>query len=113
MHRLKGWQKLVIGLVVVTGVTIFFMSGYSPPGPAGEVLRHNQTNDIDASPLFYSEVEHMAELEKGVAAMRDSVASDSAGRADDSASTKNEATSANPDNCKQAKVCNPLSERCE
>ena len=29
------------------------------------ISAHNQANQIDASPLFYSEVEHMAQLEEG------------------------------------------------
>jgi hypothetical protein len=41
------------------------------PGILGEVLRHNQAHSIDASPLFYSEVENMAELEKDVLRMRE------------------------------------------
>jgi len=48
----------------------FLMTGYTPPGIAGEVLGHNRRLDIDASPLFYSEVEHMADLEAGVRQMR-------------------------------------------
>ena len=55
-----------MGLVILAGIFAFFSSGYSPPGVFGEVLRHNQACAIDASPLFYSEVENMAELERGV-----------------------------------------------
>ena len=72
--HLKGWQKLILGILGLAIVIAFFSSGYSPPGLSGEVLRHNQENDIDASPLIYSEVEHMAELEAGVKALRDSAA---------------------------------------
>jgi len=49
----------------------FFMSGYAPPGVFGAVLRHNQTEGIDASPMIPSEVEHMAALERGVRLMRE------------------------------------------
>jgi len=52
-------------LVLLALFAGFFISGYTPPGVLGEVLRHNQANHIDASPLFYSEVEHMAQLEEG------------------------------------------------
>ena len=34
---------------------------------AGEVIRHNQRTEQDASALFYSEVEHMSELEHALA----------------------------------------------
>ena len=60
--------RLAVGLALLTAVAGFFASGYSPPGPLGEVLRHNQEQGIDASPLFYTEVENMQELEAGLAA---------------------------------------------
>ena len=59
------------GLVMLSAFAGFFRSGYAPPGVFGEVLRHNQACDIDASPLLYSEVEHMASLEAGVRQMRE------------------------------------------
>lgn len=65
------WLKLLAGLIILSAIFFFFASGYSPPGISGEVLRHNQANDIDASPLLYSEVEHMPELERGVRIMRE------------------------------------------
>ena len=65
--RLKDWVRFFVGLAALALCVAFFASGYSPPGAAGEVLRHNQENDIDASPLFYSEVENMQELEAGLA----------------------------------------------
>jgi hypothetical protein len=63
--------RLIAGLVVLSAIVYFFASGYSPPGVFGEVLRHNQAEDIDASPLLYSEVEHMSDLEYGVRVMRE------------------------------------------
>ena len=63
---LRRWGKFVLGLALLALTIAFFSSGYSPPGSFGEVLRHNQANSIDASPLFYSEVENMAELERGL-----------------------------------------------
>ena len=57
------WVRFLIGLTALALFIAFFASGYSPPGVLGEVLRHNQQYDIDASPLFYSEVENMQELE--------------------------------------------------
>jgi hypothetical protein len=61
----SGWLRFLIGLVMLTVVFCFFASGYSPPGIWGEVLRHNQAEDIDASPLFYTEVENISDLEDG------------------------------------------------
>ena len=65
------WLRFLAGLVALALFAAFFASGYAPPGVLGEVLRHNQVNEIDASPLLYSEVEHMAELEAGVKRQRD------------------------------------------
>jgi hypothetical protein len=69
-YRKRDWLKFVSGLILLGGMIFFFASGYSPPGVCGEVLRHNQANEIDASPLIYSEVENMAELEAGVRELR-------------------------------------------
>jgi hypothetical protein len=69
---LKRWFRFFMGLLILACVFAFFSSGYSPPGFPGEVLRHNQAHSIDASPLFYSEVENMAELEEGVRLLRKS-----------------------------------------
>jgi hypothetical protein len=68
--------RLVVGLALLTLFAGTIMSGYTPPGAAGEVLRHNRTHTIDASPLFYSEVEHMAELEAGVRLLREQASPD-------------------------------------
>ena len=64
------WIRFFIGLALLWLSVAFFASGISPPGIAGEVLRHNKAHDIDASPLFYSEVENMQELEEGLAKLR-------------------------------------------
>ena len=66
-----GIRRFLIGLSGLVLFFAFFASGITPPGVAGEVLRHNQVNKIDASPLFYSEVENMRDLEKGVQLLRD------------------------------------------
>lgn len=62
----RRWLRFIVGLLLLVLMVVFFGSGYTPPGIFGEVLRHNQACSIDASPLFYSEVENMAELEKGL-----------------------------------------------
>lgn len=64
--RSNRWLRFFAGLIVLGSCIAFFASGYSPPGALGEVLRHNQQHDTDASPLFYSEVENMQELEAGL-----------------------------------------------
>jgi hypothetical protein len=66
-----GVLRFIAGLSMLAGFIWFFASGYSFPGVFGEVLRHNQSYNIDASPLFYSEVEHMSALEEGARVMID------------------------------------------
>jgi len=44
---------------LLTGAILLLMQGYAPPGPVGEVLRNNLRNRIDATPLFYTEVESL------------------------------------------------------
>ncbi|MCP4631718.1 MAG: hypothetical protein GY855_02245 [candidate division Zixibacteria bacterium] len=63
--------KFVSGLILLSLGVIFFSSGLFPPGIAGDVLRHNKACDIDASPLFYTEVENMTELEDGIRLMKE------------------------------------------
>jgi hypothetical protein len=69
--RPRAWLKFGVGLVVLSALVVFFASGCTSPGAFGEVLCHNQAHDIDASPLFYTEVENMPELEQGVKELRE------------------------------------------
>ena len=62
-------MRLTVGLVGLGLMTTLFMSGVTPPGVAGEVIRHNRAQAIDASPLFYSDVENMQELETAARAL--------------------------------------------
>ena len=62
--------RFLAGLLIFAAVAWLFASGYSPPGVCGEVLRHNQAMNIDASALFYQDVEHASALEEGVRVMR-------------------------------------------
>ena len=62
--RVKRWSKLLAGVLFLIVMAAFFSSGYSPPGIFGQVLRHNQKYNIDASPLFYTDVENMTEIEE-------------------------------------------------
>jgi len=45
----------------------FFTRGVTPPGVFGDVIRHNRAAAIDATPLFYSEVENIVEIQAGLA----------------------------------------------
>ena len=54
--------KLIIGFILLAG--LFAILAFSTP-PAG-VITHSVENDIDATPIFYSDVENMSELEEGL-----------------------------------------------
>ena len=54
---LTGWLRFTIGLILLLGFAYILSRGVSPPGVAGEVLRHNMRHGIDATPLFYTEIE--------------------------------------------------------
>ena len=55
--RLRDWLKFALGLAALLGFAWLLASGVTPPGAAGEVLRHNQAQGIDATALFYTELE--------------------------------------------------------
>jgi hypothetical protein len=57
-----------VGILVAVFALIAF--GRPPRGPWGAVIRHNIEAGIDATPLFYTEVENMQDLEAGVVALR-------------------------------------------
>lgn len=52
-----AWVKLVGGILLLTAFVLLLMQGYAPPGPAGEVFRNNLETGIDATPLFYTDLE--------------------------------------------------------
>ena len=110
--KLKKWQKLSLGIAGLFVAVLFFSSGFTPPGPAGAVLRHNQSEDIDASPLFYSEVENMADLEAGVAALRDSAAQAVADSSDTLKRQESDSAAADTHVVSSAKLCDPMKGEC-
>ena len=58
--------KLAIFSVLFLAFYLLVINSSPPVGMVGDVVRNNIAEDIDASPLFYAEVEHMGELEDGI-----------------------------------------------
>jgi hypothetical protein len=58
-RRTAALAKFAVGVLLLTGAIVLLMQGYAPPGPAGDVFRNNLQNGIDATPLFYTEVESL------------------------------------------------------
>lgn len=56
-RKSTAWVRFVAGVVVLVFLVFLLMQGYAPPGPAGEVFRNNLENRIDATPLFYTDLE--------------------------------------------------------
>ncbi|HID76980.1 MAG TPA: hypothetical protein EYP56_13410 [Planctomycetaceae bacterium] len=54
-----AWARFLLGLLVLASAAWGLMQGYTPPGSAGEVFRYNLRHDVDATPLFYTEVESL------------------------------------------------------
>ena len=57
--RLAAWGRLGAGVLLVFLLVVLLMQGYTPPGPAGDVIRNNLASGIDATPLFYTELESL------------------------------------------------------
>jgi len=62
-----AWSKFLFGIFCLIAVVFFFTRGVTPPGVFGDVIRHNRAAAIDATPLFYSEVENIVEIQAGLA----------------------------------------------
>ena len=59
--RKYGLLKLLLGLAALAGLAGWLSYGTPPPG----VVVNNIEQDIDATPIWYMEVENMNELEAG------------------------------------------------
>jgi hypothetical protein len=60
--RLISWAKFGLSLLALLTLALVLSKGLTPPGPLGTVLRHNQKLNLDATPLFYTEIEGFEEL---------------------------------------------------
>ncbi len=62
--------RFFVGLFLIFGLFIILASSSPPVGVTGDVLRHNLEADIDATPLFYSEVENIVEIDRKLQELR-------------------------------------------
>ncbi len=70
-HRLKTsdisrWIRFFIGLFILGLLFLMLAFGPMPTGVLGWTLRNNRAQNIDASPLFYTDVERMPILEQSL-----------------------------------------------
>jgi len=71
INTTKRWLKLFSGLLLLSG--LIAVLGWCEP-PLGETVKHNIEENIDATPIFYGDVENMGELEEGVRELRENSA---------------------------------------
>ena len=64
--NINKWFKFIVGLALLLALFLALTGIEPPPGVAGEVLRHNRAEGIDASPLFYCDHDSMMSLEAGL-----------------------------------------------
>lgn len=65
-NKLVKWGELIAGFILLAALMFLLARSSPPPGVAGEVIRHNLSEGIDASPICYGDVENMRELEQGL-----------------------------------------------
>ena len=54
-------------LVLLAAAFAFLASGPRPPGMAGEIIERNLRHDVQATALFYMDLERMPEIEERLA----------------------------------------------
>lgn len=64
---------MVVLVIVITNLPL-------SDGAIGEVVKHNLDNDIDATPLFYSEVEGIFEMSNEITDLHQAVKSKARGK---------------------------------
>ena len=60
----RGWVRLCIGVAILAGFFAFLAARPRPPGMAGEIIDHNLGQDIQATALFYMDLDRMPEIEE-------------------------------------------------
>lgn len=60
---LRGWLRLGVALTLLAALVVWLTLGHVPPGVAGRVIRSNLSHDVQATALFYSDLEAMGDIE--------------------------------------------------
>ena len=71
----RGWVRLCIGVAILAGFFAFLAAGPRPPGMAGEIIDNNLSQDIQATALFYMDLDRMPEIEESLGACSEDPAS--------------------------------------
>ena len=57
------WLRLCIGIALLGGFFAFLTTNPRLPGTAGEIVDRNLSQDIQATALFYADLDRMPEIE--------------------------------------------------
>ena len=57
------WLRFFFGLALLAGFFAFLTTTPRPPGTAGEIITRNLNQDIQATALFYADLDRMPEIE--------------------------------------------------
>jgi len=66
----RRWLRFVVGVGIVGGFFWFLTTRPIPPGPAGEIIDRNLREDVQATALFYADLERMPAIEERLMARR-------------------------------------------
>jgi len=62
-HPRDRWLRFGVGAAILAAAFAVLARGPLVPGAAGLVLEHNREHDLQATALFYTDLERMPEIE--------------------------------------------------
>jgi hypothetical protein len=60
----RRWVRRGLGLALLAAVLAFLITGPGLPGPAGTIIQRNIDQDIQATALFYMDLDRMPEIQE-------------------------------------------------
>ena len=69
-RRAGRWLRFGLALALVAAAMAFLASEPRPPGMAGKIIERNLEHEVQASALFYMDLDRMPEIEDRLARTR-------------------------------------------
>ena len=63
---LRRWLRLAVGVAGLAGFFWFLTTRPLPPGAAGQIIDRNLRQNVQATALFYADLERMPAIEEGL-----------------------------------------------
>lgn len=63
-NTIKGWARFILGLALFVALVGLLAAGPTPPGAAGRMIERNISYDIQATALFYQDLDKMTDLQE-------------------------------------------------